>query len=269
MSRSQTNDSLIYGGTTAVPLRALETNYIWLLNRTGLSSAIVVDASDAPIVERLLARNSWSLTAILSTHHHHDHVGGNLQLKKSHGCEVLCSERDLGRIPGATRAATEGELLILGGLRFESFLIPGHTEGQIAWYLRDDGLLFVGDTVFAFGCGRLFEGTAADLHHSLSKIALLPPETRLFYGHEYAETNAAFALEVEPGNDAIRPRLERIRQELDERGYALPPTLAEELATNPFFRAEQPEIRARLGLTRATNIEVFSRLRAMKDSFKT
>jgi hydroxyacylglutathione hydrolase len=265
-------DGIVYGNTQVIPLRALDTNYVWLLRRwdqgRGQSVALAVDPSETAVVERTLSRLNWTLAAILTTHHHQDHVGGNLALKNSHHCEVICSERDLSRVPGATKAAHEGELFTIGGFRLETFGIPGHTEGQIAWYLRDDELLFVGDTLFAFGCGRLFEGSAAELYHSLQRIMRLPPTTRLFFGHEYSETNAAFALEIEPNNPEILARLERIRHEIAAQGFATPPLLSEEMATNPFLRVREPEIRRRLNLENASDVEVFATLRKMKDGFK-
>lgn len=230
------------------PVRALKDNYCYLVETGGILA--VVDPSEAaPVVAALGGRR---LTQIWNTHHHHDHVGGNLELAaRFPGCEIFCSVRDFDRVPGATRGFRDGEEFAFGAARVRVIAIPGHTEGQIAFHIGDD--LFVGDTVFEMGCGRLFEGTPAQMFASLQKITRLPAQTRLHFGHEYAETNARFSLQVEPANaSAIKDRLAHVRAELARDGVSHAPTIAQESLVNPFFRARDVATFTDLRLARNT-----------------
>ncbi len=231
-------------------VRALNDNYCYLISNAGV--AAVVDPSEAAPISTALRERGLKLGLILNTHHHHDHVGGNLELAQEWDCPIYCSEADFSRVPGATRAMKDAESFEFAGLHFSVLAIPGHTAGQIAYHIGD--ALFVGDTVFEMGCGRLFEGTAQQMFDSLSRIQDLPSETRLYFGHEYTETNARFAAEVEPSNSAaIHRRLNQVRDDLRARGVASAPTLAEERLVNPFFRAP--------------TLEDFTRLRTARNSF--
>jgi hydroxyacylglutathione hydrolase len=216
-------------------------------------SAVVVDPSEAAPIMTALRDLGLKLGLILNTHHHHDHVGGNLELVEHWGCPVYCSARDFDRVPGATRGLSDGDTFSFGSLTFSVLAIPGHTEGQIAYHADD--ALFVGDTVFEMGCGRLFEGTPAQMFTSLARIQSLPETTRLYFGHEYTEVNARFALDVDPANRiAINERLEDVRAQLLRTGHATAPTLAAEKKVNPFFRAR--------------TLEDFTHLRERRNSFQ-
>jgi hydroxyacylglutathione hydrolase len=254
---------------TIYALQAIETNYIYMVHAHGRSGCVVIDPSDAGIVNQALVELGWLLDGILVTHPHQDHVAGVTELCASRTVPVFCANADFAFVPSATRGVSEGELINIAGLNLEAIAIPGHTRAHIAWYLRSSGALFVGDTLFAFGCGRIFDGSAADLYRSLQKIARLPLSTRLFFGHEYAEINAAFAQHVDAQNPMIATRLEKIREELQQTGFSLPPTLAEEVATNPFLRTDKDEIKSALHRPNASALETFVQLRSAKDSFKS
>ena len=232
-------------------VRALKDNYCYLITEEGSKTAAVVDPSEAAPIMTALRDLGLKLGLILNTHHHPDHVGGNLELVEHWQCPVFCSARDFDRVPGATRALNDGDEFAFEELDFSVLAIPGHTEGQIAYHVED--ALFVGDTVFEMGCGRLFEGTAEQMFASFARIKALPPETRLFFGHEYAELNARFSRGSEPGNVfAIDERLSEVRAQIKKTGFAAAPTLAVELKVNPFMRAKTVEDFARLREARNT-----------------
>jgi hydroxyacylglutathione hydrolase len=253
---------------TTVP--CLKDNYAYLVRAPGSEVVLVVDASEAAPVLAALERLRVRLGAILSTHHHHDHVGGNEELaRRFPGISVLGSEHDRGRIPGQTRGVAHGETFELFGLGFRSLFVPGHTLGAVSFF--GHGAVFTGDTLFAAGCGRLFEGTPELMHESLNRtLAGLPDETLVYCGHEYTVNNLRVAAHVEPGNPSVTEKAARARA-LRERGEpTVPSTLAEERLTNPFLRVESPEIRARyrakLGAD-APAAAVLGALRAEKDAF--
>lgn len=225
----------------------LSDNYAYLLRRPGAKNAVVVDASEAAPVRAVLQREGLLLEAILSTHHHADHVGGNRELAQCFpGVRVFGFRTDRGRLPGLTDPLDDGAEFEVAGFGFRALHIPGHTQGALA-YLTEDRV-FTGDTLFVAGCGRLFEGTPEQMVESLNgKLASLPDGTRIYCGHEYTQKNLAFARWVEPENSAIQAKAERVR-ELRERGLpSVPSTIGEERATNPFLRLDRDEILDRFG----------------------
>jgi hydroxyacylglutathione hydrolase len=246
----------------------LNDNYVYVLNDVEFGSAAVVDPAEAGPVFEELDRHGWRLDYILNTHHHSDHVGGNLELKQGTGCRILGAAADAARIPGIDRGLVDGDEFVLGGNRAEVIEVAGHTGGHIAYWFADQDALFCGDTLFGLGCGRLFEGTAEQMWASLDKIRRLPPSTRIYCAHEYTRANGRFARTVEPGNAELLRRLAEVDELRADGQPTVPSTLAEELATNPFLRPEIPEIRERLGLQDAENWKVFARLREMKDGFR-
>lgn len=254
-----------------IPIPAFNDNYIWLL-REGPSAA-VVDPGDATPVLAYLEREGLALVAILATHHHRDHVGGVTALVERFDVPVFGPARE--SIPARTHALGEGDAIRIPGfdLGFEVIDIPGHTAGHIAFTGEfDDALvLFCGDTLFAAGCGRLFEGTPAQMWSSLSKLAALPPETQVYCGHEYTLANLRFAAAVEPANPAISKRFERERAKRDHDLPTLPSTIAEELVTNPFLRAAVPAVRASAAAHSQQRLQddvaVFAALRTWKNMF--
>jgi hydroxyacylglutathione hydrolase len=254
-----------------VIIPCLSDNYAYLLvGRAGRT--IVVDPSEAAPVRAELAQRGLSLVGIWATHHHGDHVGGIPELLQSFpGIDVLGSAYDAARqrIPGLTRALAESDSLSFEGARVQLVFVPGHTLGAVAYVC--EGALFSGDTLFAAGCGRMFEGTPEGMQASLAALRALPDDTRLYCGHEYTEQNLRFAANVEPANAAISGRLTRVRGQRAAGQPSLPCTLAEELATNPFLRWDAPDVIARarqLGAANDQPAAVFAALRRAKDSFK-
>ena len=245
----------------------LTDNYGYLLHdaRTGVTAA--VDTPDAGAISDALAERGWRLTHILNTHHHADHAGGNLRLKAATGCQIVGPRADAARIPGIDVEVGDGDVLELGSHRVEVYDTPGHTRGHIVYRFPDENVAFVGDTLFAMGCGRLFEGTPAEMWRSLGKIAAWPDETRLYCAHEYTAANARFALTVEPDNAALEERAREVARLRAEERPTIPTTVAAEKATNPFLRARSPDLQRTLGMTGADEVEVFARTRALKDRF--
>jgi hydroxyacylglutathione hydrolase len=235
----------------AVP--AFTDNYIWLVHDEPSGETAVVDPGDAapPLAEA--KRRGWTITQIWNTHWHPDHTGGNLQLKEATGAPI--SGPAGGKIPGRDIGLGEGSEVRIGDHIGRVIEVPGNTLDHIALVFDDDKLAFVGDTLFAMGCGRLFEGTPQQMYRSLQRLTELPPETRLYCAHEYTLANARFAAYAEPGNPAIAGRMTKV-QDLRESGkITLPTNVAEERETNPFVRA--------------TNWQEFARLRTEKDSFRS
>ena len=252
---------------TIIPIRAFADNYIWVIQHDG--RAAVVDPGDASPVIEYLDRERVELCAIINTHHHGDHVGGNLGLLARWPVAVFGPASE--QIPGRTHALVEGDTITLPGigLEFSVLDIPGHTSGHIACF--GNGMVFCGDTLFAAGCGRLFEGTPAQMVSSLDKLAALAPHTRVYCGHEYTVSNLRFALAVEPQSEALRARLERDQAKRDRGDPTLPSTIAEERATNPFLRAADATVRAaaarHAGRSLPDRVSVFAELRAWKNAF--
>jgi hydroxyacylglutathione hydrolase len=236
----------------AVPV--LTDNYAWLIHNEESGETAVVDPSVAdPVLEATAARG-WRLTQILNTHWHPDHTGGNQGIQAATGGAII-APAEAERVSKVDRIVREGERVTVAGRDAVVWDIPAHTEGHIAYYFEGECMIFVGDTMFAMGCGRLFEGTAEQMYRNLRRIAALPEEVRIYCGHEYTLANARFAAHAEPGNDAIADRLATVSALRDAGRITLPTTVAEELATNPFVRAP--------------NVEEFARLRRDKDSFRS
>ena len=255
-----------------IPIPAFTDNYIWLL-REGPYAA-VVDPGDAAPVLAYLDREELILSAIVTTHHHADHVGGNAALLARFPVPVFGPARE--SIPGRTHALAEGdEITVPGpGLTLRVLDIPGHTAGHIGYVGGDAhaGVAFVGDTLFAGGCGRLFEGTPAQMAASLGKLAALPASTRVYCAHEYTLANLRFALAVEPGNAALRDRQRRDQEKRDRGLPTVPSTIAEERATNPFLRASEPAVfaaaEAHAGRRLADPVDAFAVVREWKNGFR-
>ncbi|MFV8817280.1 hydroxyacylglutathione hydrolase [Haliea sp. E17] len=252
------------------PIPAFDDNYIWLITREGHTGACVVDPGDAAPVEAVLQREGLQLDTVFITHHHFDHVGGLARLIERYA--PLVYGPDNPAIAGIGQALHAGDAITLFGAEFRILEVPGHTLDHIAYFHPGNApVLFCGDTLFAGGCGRLFEGTPATMYASLLSLAKLPPQTRVYCAHEYTLANLRFARAVEPGNSALADRERRARQLRENAEPTVPSTIAEELATNPFLRCEAASVidslrtAARLQGTRAE--EVFASVRAWKDSF--
>jgi len=262
---------MVTGGFRVVPVPCLQDNYAYLVI-TGAGDAAVVDASEAAPVREALAREGVKTCAIWSTHHHWDHVGGNEELAKEPGIEVVGHESDRGRLPGLTRGVDTGDTVRVGDVEARCIHIPGHTLGAVAYFV-DGGegkrAVFTGDTLFCSGCGRLFEGTPAQMHASLGKLLELPGDTRLYCGHEYTESNLRFAAHCEPGNGDVKKAQERANELRAAGKPTVGTTLDEERRVNPFLRVRETELRATLGIpANADDAEAFAQVRAAKDGFR-
>ncbi len=247
---------------------ALTDNYLWLAREPTSGFVAVVDPAEAAPIERALAERNWRLTHILNTHHHGDHVGGNLALKAATGCTIVGPRADRARIPGIDVEVGEGDRYQLGAASAEVFDVPGHTSGHIAYWFADSDALFCGDTLFLMGCGRLFEGTPAQMWTSLGKLKRLPGSARVYCAHEYTQSNARFALTVDGGNPALVARAQAVADARARGEPTVPGTLAEELATNPFLRADRPELAQAVGLPPGDPVAVFAAVRRAKDQFR-
>ncbi|PIA69998.1 hydroxyacylglutathione hydrolase [Pseudomonas sediminis] len=251
-------------------LPAFNDNYIWLLQDARSKRCAVVDPGDAaPVMAWLEARPDWTLSDILITHHHFDHVGGVETLKKATGARVAGPAAE--KIPARDLDLNDNDEIDVLGLRFQVMAVPGHTLGHIAYYHAGQDLLFCGDTLFAGGCGRLFEGTPQQMHQSLSRLAALPARTLVYCTHEYTLSNLRFAHAVEPDNARLNERLAEVSRWRDEGRISLPSNIELELATNPFLRAGEPSVVAatngRDDLQSSEPSAVFASLRAWKDNF--
>ncbi len=245
----------------------LADNYGYLLHDADSGITAAVDTPDAKAILAQLEAKGWPLTHILNTHHHADHAGGNLELKRQTGCTIIGPRADAARIPGIDVQVGEGDVVELGAHRATVFDTPGHTRGHIVYHFADAHAAFVGDTLFAMGCGRLFEGTPAQMWSSLQKILRWPDHTRLYCAHEYTQNNARFALTVEPENAALRERAAAVVTRRAANLPTVPSTLAEERATNPFLRPTSRALKETIGLPQAAEVEVFAKTRALKDAF--
>lgn len=243
----------------------LDTNYGYVLRGGDVTAAI--DSPDATAIKTVCDENGWKLTHILNTHHHGDHVGGNLELKALYGCTVVGPEADRHRIPGIDVGVEAGSRFALGSIEVHVLDVKGHTTGQVAFYLPHEQVVFCGDALFVLGCGRLFEGTPAMAHESLCRLGRLPPETVVFCAHEYSQANARFALSVDPDHEPLKARAASIDAKRSEGLPTVPTTIGEELETNPFLRTASDAIRQKLGMPKEDDAEVFAELRRRKDRF--
>lgn len=221
-------------GFTVHQLPALADNYVYLIDAPQANCLACVDPPEAEVVIAACKALGRKLSHILNTHHHWDHTGGNLELKQHFGCEIIASAYDHDRIPGIGTQVHGGETLMLGDLRAAVLAVPGHTLGHVAYIIAD--ALFCGDTLFGGGCGRLFEGTPAQMWQSLSKIMRLPETTRFYCAHEYTMKNLGFALSIDPDNNALQARLKQAKMLRAQGKPTVPVSLGEERATNPFLR---------------------------------
>ena len=241
----------------------LTDNYAYLI-KSGAHCA-VVDPSEAAPVATALDRLGWRPAYILNTHHHIDHVGGNLELKALYGAQVVGPGKDAARIPGIETGVDEHSGWEFAGHKVRVLEVPGHTRGAITFVI--DGHAFTGDTLFALGCGRMFEGDAPTMWNSLSKLVALPDATKIYCGHEYTESNGRFALTVEPGNAALKARMTEVKAARAKNLPTIPSSIGIEKQTNPFLRPESVEIRKTLNLESASDTAVFGEVRRRKDNF--
>ena len=246
----------------------LTDNYVYLAHDPESGATAVIDPALAPPVLERLGAKGWRLTHILNTHHHDDHVGGNLALKQATGALVVGSRRDAARIPGIDVEVGDGDSFLLGAAAAMVMEVPGHTSGHIAFWFPGSHALFSGDTLFALGCGRLFEGTGQQMWNSLHKLRCLPDETLVYCAHEYTEANARFARTVERHNPDLLERIEEVKRTRRHHRPTVPMTLGIERKTNPFLRADMDAVKAGVGLPPdADPAQVFTEIRRRKDVF--
>ena len=252
---------------TIVQIPVLADNYIYLIHDPVSRETAVIDPALAQPVLDVLEEKGWRLTYILNTHHHWDHVGGNLKLKQKTGCKIIAAQSDRERIPGIDMGVSEDDVISLGESRARVISTPGHTICHIVYHFAEDDALFCGDTLFVMGCGRLFEGTPEQMWTSLQKLKALPPSTRVYCTHEYTQANGRFALTVEPDNRQLQQRMAVINKMRAKHLPTVPSTVEQELATNPFFREGSLALQKNISRVNGTPIEVFAEVRRLKDGF--
>lgn len=243
----------------------LSDNYGVLIHDSASRQTASIDAPEAPAIRAALKEKGWQLTHIFTTHHHHDHTGANLELKQETGCTIVGPKG--GKIPGIDQEVGEGDIVAFGSTSANVLETPGHTLDHITYVFGEDGVAFAGDTLFTLGCGRVFEGTMEQMWKSLNKLKALPPETVIYCGHEYTLSNAKFALSVDGGNAALAKRAKEIEALRAGGKPTVPTTIAQELATNPFLRAEEASLQKALGMAGKGAAAVFAELRGRKDRF--
>lgn len=253
----------------------LHDNYAYIIENEEAGEAVLIDVPEAAPINAALGRIDANLVAILLTHHHHDHVDGLKSLNHSslnhsgrarEGARLVGAAADAHRLPPLDIEAQPGERHAFGGVEFEIFDAPGHTLGHIAYYVAKAGALFSADSLMLWGCGRLFEGSAEDMHGTLERFAALPADTKIYSGHNYAEANAAFALSLGE-EEALHARLSKLRKLIATGKPVMPASLAEEMATNPFLRVHDNEFAERLGVEDKSPVDRFAHIRALKDRF--
>jgi hydroxyacylglutathione hydrolase len=237
-----------------VRIPVLTDNYVWLVREASSGEVTVIDPAVAGPVLAEAAARGWPIAQIWNTHWHPDHTDGNEAIKAATGCRVTGPAAEAARIPTLDRQVGEGDVVALGPVEARVLEVPAHTAGHIAYHLPGEEVVFVGDTLFAMGCGRLFEGTPAQMHHNLGRLARLPPETKVYCAHEYTLANGRFAVTVEPDNEALAMRMAEVEAALAAGAATVPTTIGLELATNPFMRA--------------SSVEEFAERRQGKDNFR-
>jgi len=247
-------------------LAVLSDNYMYLVHDAGDGTTAAVDPPvAAPVLQRLEAAG-WTLDWILSTHHHPDHVHGNLELKEKTGARVAGPAAERDSIPGIDLELKEGDRFELGEATAQILETPGHTSGHISYWFEEDEALFCADALFVLGCGRVFEGTMEQMWGSLAKLRELPNDTKVYCGHEYTLANARFALTVDPDNEELQERAREIERMREEGEPTVPSVLGLEKRTNPFLRPDDEAIRRHLGMIDASDAEVFAEIRRRKDN---
>ena len=247
---------------------AREDNIGYLAHDEATGATAAIDAPDAAAIEAALKRRGWTLTDILITHHHADHTDGIAPLKASYGVKITGPKAEADKIAGLDALVEPGNTVRIGDTILDVMFAPGHTLGHIVFHDPLGHHVFTGDALFSVGCGRMIEGTPEPMWAGLERLRALPGETLIYCGHEYTKANVKFALSVEPGNEALRARGAEVDRLRSEGKLTIPMNMASELATNPFLRADRPELRAAMKMPDAPAFEVFAAIRKAKDNFR-
>lgn len=245
----------------------LNDNYSYLIHDEISNTVAIVDPSEFVPCDTIISKNYQKLDFILNTHHHYDHVGGNEELKKKYNSKVLGFENDKNRIPQIDTVLKDNQEFKIGTLNFTTIFIPGHTKGHVAFYFKKERVVFTGDTLFSLGCGRVFEGTYKQMFQSLNKLKNLPGETKVYCGHEYTFKNLEFCLKFNPNNDFLKKKKDDIKLSLKNKKPTIPSTIADEIKANIFFRVNDPDVKKAINLENSPDIEIFTKLRDLKDNF--
>ncbi len=243
----------------------LSDNYGFLVHDSESGETACIDTPETTPILAALEKTGWTLTQIWNTHHHYDHAGNNEEIKRITGCTITGPAGEADKIPAIDRAVDDGDTVMLGAHEAHVLNVGGHTLGHIAFHM--EGHAFVGDSLFALGCGRVFEGTMAQMWESLQKLNALPDGTQIYCAHEYTTSNAAFAVTIDPDNEALSKRVAEISALRAANKPTVPTEIALERATNPFLRATDANVQARLNMSGAPAVDVFAEIRARKDSF--
>ena len=245
---------------------ALSDNYVYLIRETGTGAVAVLDPAEPDPVIAALEAKGWKPSVIFNTHHHGDHIGGNAEIVAKYGCKLIGPSAEKARIPGMDETVGDGDTVRLGDEEGQVFDTPGHTKGHISIYFPGGPALFAGDTLFALGCGRMFEGTPQEFWDSLSKLRALPDDVQVYCGHEYTQSNAKFALSVDPGNAALVAQAAEVDRKRAQGLPTVPSRLGDEKRANPFLRADDPDLAERMGAA-GDAVAAFAEIRRRKDNF--
>ncbi len=247
-------------------IKCLNDNYSYLIFEEGTNTVSIIDPAEFMPCDKVIQKYK-KLDYILNTHHHADHVDGNIELKKKYNSKIMGFEGDKDRIPGIDILLKNNQNQKIGNLDFKTIFIPGHTKGHVAFYFKNEKIVFTGDTLFSLGCGRVFEGTNLDMFNSLNKLKILPPETKVYCGHEYTKSNLNFCLKYDLNNSLLKKKSIEINSKIKNGLPTIPTTIGEELKTNIFLRYDDNDIKQVLNLKDSSHEEVFSKLRDLKDVF--
>ena len=247
-------------------IKCLNDNYSYLIFEEETNTVSIIDPAEFMPCDKVIQKYK-KLDYILNTHHHADHVDGNIELKKKYNSKIMGFEDDKDRIPGIDILLKNDQNQKIGNLDFKTIFIPGHTKGHVAFYFKNEKIVFTGDTLFSLGCGRIFEGTNLDMFNSLNKLKILPPETKVYCGHEYTKSNLNFCIKYDLNNSLLKKKSIEINSKIKNGLPTIPTTIGEELKTNIFLRYDDNDIKQVLNLKDSSHEEVFSKLRDLKDVF--